>query len=403
MESMIKNFSFLLPLMLHDCIASNFSLLSFCHSIPTDKGNLTFCNLTSKWKTRFSENGLYASMIIQSVMTIIILIYGLYKVPDKLYKKFKRDNDYDSLLKRRTEGKLSFFSFVLLPTGKLVWDAIDAMFDLFVFYRLEEGLIIDDVIIRNNYVINAILAFAVIGCLKILLSIYVLYNGAVHSINDPDVWGPLRWSADSEIVLAKSYNFMLVYMFEDAVELFLEYFYVEKYFTTTPPWFMITKDIIIAFIALIAIYMEFCNIKWFYSEAKESGRGRRYKSLITTIFLIIIIIGLVQFLRVGGAGYQYFTGKLHTACLGVFDGKLMQFPFAPGCLREIDYVILVLIFLPIPFTVLVVYGYKEWLLQLIEDWVLKRKRRRLDMQKTVEEKTRRQEESEMEEVINMWI
>ena len=48
------------------------------------------------------------------------------------------------------------------------------------------------------------------------------------------------------------------------------------------------------------------------------------------------------FLRVGGAGYQYVTGKLRRLCFIVDDGALIQAPFTYGCMREVDYFIIVL-------------------------------------------------------------
>lgn len=47
----------------------------------------------------------------------------------------------------------------------------------------------------------------------------------------------------------------------------------------------------------------------------------------------VFLIGLCHFLRAGGAGYQHVTGKLRRSCFEVFDG---------GCMREADYIIVVL-------------------------------------------------------------
>ena len=49
-----------------------------------------------------------------------------------------------------------------------------------------------------------------------------------------------------------------------------------------------------------------------------------------------------MFLRVGGAGYQYVTGRLKRGCFHVHDGMLLQNPFSEGCLRGVDYVIIIL-------------------------------------------------------------
>ena len=57
---------------------------------------------------------------------------------------------------------------------KLTWDDIDMLFDLYGIYQLEQGLVIDKMIIRNCHVVNGILVFAVIGLLKMVLSIFVV-------------------------------------------------------------------------------------------------------------------------------------------------------------------------------------------------------------------------------------
>ena len=47
-----------------------------------------------------------------------------------------------------------------------------------------------------------------------------------------------------------------------------------------------------------------------------------------------------MFLRVGGAGYQYVTGRLKQGYFHVHDGMLLQNPFSEGCLREVDIILL---------------------------------------------------------------
>ena len=54
---------------------------------------------------------------------------------------------------------------------------------------------------------------------------------------------------------------MIVFLFKDCSELFLEYFYIEKYVTIQPAWYMIAKDVVIAIIALFAIVNDEYNLK----------------------------------------------------------------------------------------------------------------------------------------------
>ena len=90
-----------------------------------------------------------------------------------------------------------------------------------VFYQLEKGDLLDDVIHRNIYVNNAIFAFAVLGMVKMLLSVMWLwrFTSGAHRFN---------------MKVTKLFNYVTVYLFEDCCEMFLEYFFIEKYFTNQP-------------------------------------------------------------------------------------------------------------------------------------------------------------------------
>ena len=50
-----------------------------------------------------------------------------------------------------------YFSIVILTLMKYFWDAVDLTLDVYIFYRLERGDILDDVIYRNSQVINRII------------------------------------------------------------------------------------------------------------------------------------------------------------------------------------------------------------------------------------------------------
>ena len=64
-----------------------------------------------------------------------------------------------------------YVSCVFFPLLSLIWDTCDVGLDLCVFYQLEKGDLLDDVIHRNIYVNNAIFAFAVLGMVKMLLCV----------------------------------------------------------------------------------------------------------------------------------------------------------------------------------------------------------------------------------------
>ena len=160
-----------------------------------------------------------------------------------------------------------------------------------------------------------------IGSLKMMLSIYIVQYGAgTENLGDES-------HANSQIQVNKALNYLYVFILEDCVELFLEYFYVEKYLTLTPPWYIIARDSVIAVIAFVALISEVVSMWDMHKD------GTADKVITVPLFSCTIANALLHFLHVGGAGYQYVTGKLNHACLRVVDGWLVQFQFASGCLQ----------------------------------------------------------------------
>ena len=76
----------------------------------------------------------------------------------------------------------SYFSMIILVLLKYFWDAIDLTLDVYIFYRLERGHLLDDVIHRNIHVSNAIYAFAILGCL-VKIVIWKYYSSHVEMTN----------------------------------------------------------------------------------------------------------------------------------------------------------------------------------------------------------------------------
>ena len=111
---------------------------------------------------------------------------------------------------------------------------------------------IDENITRNTHVNTSILAFAIIGSAKVLF--FLLFG-----INDQE--------RDQEhLEISKLNQMWYVSLFEDGPELILEYFYVEKYVSSRPPWCLFVRDFLLAFISLHIA----CNVlKWLFCEAGD--------------------------------------------------------------------------------------------------------------------------------------
>ena len=85
-----------------------------------------------------------------------------------------------------------YFSIVILTLVKYFWDAIDLTLDVYIFYRLERGDVLDDVIYRNSHVNNAIYAFAILGCL-IKIGAWRLYCSALNDVSDEEETNNLKY------------------------------------------------------------------------------------------------------------------------------------------------------------------------------------------------------------------
>ena len=297
---------------------ANFS--TFCVDLPIHDANRTFCGISTKWKPRINKTGGIFACVIPTLMSWTFTFLVVIKLRKKIEQSFE-----DMPIIRVCYGYVLFY-------GKLLWDAVDVTLDSYLFYQLELGQVIDENITRNTHVNNSILAFAIIGSAKVLF--FLLFG-----INDQE--------RDQEhLEISKLNQMWYVFLFEDGPELILEYFYVEKYVSSRPPWYLFVRDILLAFISLHIA----CNVlKWLFCEARDvtvptdvPGKPSIALEFPKLFTFFSSLIGVLMFLRVGGAGYQYVTGRLTRGCFHVQDGMLLQNPFSEGCLREVDYLIIIL-------------------------------------------------------------
>ena len=294
---------------------NNPTVHGFCHNISCKEGYLRYCNITSSWEPRISEFHSLTAFIVVTVGSFITTFVGILVVYKKLIKLHKREGD----------NCRSYVCVVVLTIGTLIWDAIDASLDAYTFHQLEQGKLIDPVIHRNSHVTNGIMVFACLGVLKMVITFTVWYK-----VLEED-------STKSREL--RTVQFLITFLFEDCAEIFLEYFWIEKYFTLRPSVYLIVKDVMIA---CLACYTAIYHIS---TGVKELFERHDQLSFVFSVSLGMIV-SIVEFLRVGGAVYQYVTGKLNSDCFGEVNGKLIQFPLTSGCLREVDYAILALIFIP---------------------------------------------------------
>ena len=134
-----------------------------------------------------------------------------------------------------------FTSIVLTPLFKYFWDAIDLTLDLYIFYQLENGEVLDDVIYRNENVNNSIYAFAILGCICKVFTWRFFQNASKK--NYGYYYSPIKFLQMKNMVMVASF------IFEDGPEMLLEYFYIEKYVTKFS-WVLLVKDIFVGIVAV---------------------------------------------------------------------------------------------------------------------------------------------------------
>ena len=233
------------------------------------------------------------------------------------------------------------FSIIVLTNLKLLWDALDVTIDAYLFYQLETGKVIHDYIYRNIHVSNAILAFSILGCLKILFWLRILGVGKTTGMK-------VRKTTEN-LKLLKLYFVAGTFIFEDGPELILEYFFVEKYMSKQLTWYLFARDIVLCIISLYTLVISSLVLLPSLNRIKQYIRGKNDKRRRGSVICQFVVrnicnvfIGLLLFLRAGGAGYQYVTGKMRRSCFTINNGFLIQTPFTVGCMRGVDYFIITL-------------------------------------------------------------
>jgi len=289
---------------------------SFCYQIKSNGDNLRYCNVTTGWSQRLSNSSLTTITALLSTIGFVASFYIMYKVAPIVNSNFM------SVVKIRSCDICCYPCYVVLPVFKMLWDALDIMLDAYIFHQLEKGKLIDHFIYRNVHVLNGILCFTIFGVLKMFFNMWLLLKASTYfQINQKE-----------DLSNIKRATILTTFLFEDAVELFLVYFWIEKYFTYSVPWYVVAKDCIVAFIAVLMITMDILD-----ARKKENSKHQRI------LYGVLALLGITQLFRVFGVINQCVNLTLHQECFAVNNGRIVQTPFDMNCLKHLDYIILVLL------------------------------------------------------------
>lgn len=242
-------------------------------------------------------------------------------------------------------------TLIVMPLFSILWDVYDVYADTYYFKNLELGYLIDIKITRNVHVINAIMVFAVLGSIKFAFLIWVnLSVVALHKSGD---------TSHIMILMLTQISYSIKILVEDGPELLLEYFYIDKYITESPPYFLIVKDIISSILYIIPMfkavksgikqYKEMLAIKNDEEDSSGNEENKNKSNFLALGIHLPLTVARVMFsgvmcARVVGMIMQYTRGGLPKECLKVTSqGKLVQTPFDIGCMFWYDWVTITLL------------------------------------------------------------
>eukprot|EP00111_Clytia_hemisphaerica_P023578 TCONS_00069451-protein len=287
---------------------------STCYDIDMkDGGRRRYCNVTDLWQPTITKTDGYVAAICIFIFAVVVTIVSLRRM------KFLKDL---CCVFGRDVGCCTLSSFVFAVIAGAVWKIADVIIDCFTFYRLGSGSLIDGLIYRNGHVLNSIVAFTVVGVVGMILRFRLVHLKADDIQNKQDVQ------------TVKLLLVLISFCLEDSVQMFLEYFWIQKYVTINIPTYLVIKDTIIAILSLFSLVSSILLLR------QQSSR----RAFI--FFAFGVIINIAEYLRISAVIKQYRRGSFEHDCLTVRDGRLWQTPFNGQCLTSTDKWIVALTFVP---------------------------------------------------------
>ena len=197
------------------------------------------------------------------------------------------------------------WKLILQPIVVVVWSVVDVFVDTFYFYQLERGDLIDDRIIRNTHVNNGIMVFAVLGAVA---AIYGGYCYSVVLINNEE-----EATYHNKVIYWSLSAVGIKIIWEDAAELILEYFFVDKFIVENQPWYLVAKDVVAALIYILPLYkLVKSGTKDYRAVSSTTDDGR---TLFTYVTFARVTMSVAMVLRVIGMMMQYMGSTIKKECL----------------------------------------------------------------------------------------
>ena len=227
----MKRLLLLLPLIMRTVTGS-------CHTFG---GLHEYCNITTVWTERYSEQTL---LYLVAVPVIVSLVTALVSIAKLLYdavhdlKAISRRKKLDEFLGvTESACRPSLLRYVLGTFIKMylvVFDAISVMFDVYFVYKLERGQLIDVYITRDHLVLDIMMVCAIFSAVKSILIACIIFLS--------------KSTKNCDLVIA-----VLTYITQDGAQIILQHFWVEKYLVSSPSREMQLNNLIMLVTALVML------------------------------------------------------------------------------------------------------------------------------------------------------
>jgi hypothetical protein len=136
-------------------------------------------------------------------------------------------------------------------------------------------------------------------------------------------------------------------LFEDAPELLLEYFYVDKFIVNNPPWIFVFKDVVAAFIYTIPLITILIAFNDEFKAVTEIPFLEFTHVTYISATTARVCMSLSMIFRIIGMITQYKSTTVSKECFIVSNYSLYQAPFDTGCLLWYDWIICVFLSLSV--------------------------------------------------------
>ena len=335
------------------------------HCITIGKNNLIYCNITEfwaprNWVTNAGFNAIVYSPFFFSLAVNLITIGWFWRYFVSGYSVFNGKIDVIDpkadigglsqkivgiILSKKTALKFGFIVYWLIsPTVLILYDSIDVGMDALYFYKLEtlDRSLLDPRIMRNVHVNNVIYAFAIIGALKSILIAYVMRwlcrilgktVKKLRIVKDENK-EILEKGKDHRLRVADPTIANIMIVFEDAVELYFEFNYVDRYVTEGGAnWLVLTKSTLLALFAAYLLFSQLSSLTDQYKRAKANNKIKPRFVLFLLLTSGSTLVALVNTLRAWYCWEQQYSGEIREGCLTVKisenGGSLVQQPLDP--------------------------------------------------------------------------